>query len=286
MRFEVVLVGVSLAILSGCSIGKFEHTRSENQSLAPGNLEVIQVSTFNGAVTVTAHDSAEVEVQIDYSARGDSEEEAAVNCDALGCEISDEEGRLILTATRPASDYSAAAAIILKVPRFCRIEVQTSNGMISVEGVNGDLDLTSSNGRIRAEEVEGAFKLQTSNGRIEMVRCTGPIEVSTSNGRVEFDGNLTGEDNQITTSNGSVQVMLGSGVLVDVTAETSNGKVDCSAEHAVLKADDDYLKAIVGAGATKESVAVATLTIGSSNGSIRIGTASPKAAEIEESEEE
>lgn len=274
MRFEVVLAGLSVAILSGCSMGKFEHTRSENQSLAPGNLEVIQVSTFNGAVSVTAHDSAEVEVQIDYSARGNSEEEAATNCDALGCEITDGEGRLVLTATRPANDYSAAASMTLKVPRFCRIEVETSNGKINVEGVNGDLDLSSSNGRIRAEQVEGALKLRTSNGRVEIVKCVGPIDVSTSNGRVEFDGNLTGNDNRISTSNGSVQVMLDAAVLVNVTADTSNGNVDCTAEHAVLKKDDDYLQAIVGAGALKDSAALSTLSVESSNGSIRIGTAS------------
>ncbi|MEP3480154.1 MAG: DUF4097 family beta strand repeat-containing protein [Fuerstiella sp.] len=281
MRFEVVLAGLTMAILSGCSIGKFEHTRTEHQSLAPANLEVVEVSTFNGAVNITAHDSAEVEVQIDYSARGDSEEAAAANCETLGCHLSDENGRLVLNATRPANDYSSAAAMTLKVPRYCRVEVQTSNGAVSVEGFSGDVDLTSSNGRIRAENIEGAIDLETSNGRIEIVGCTGPIDVSTSNGRVEFDGNLTGQDNQISTSNGSVQVMLPSDALVAVTAETSNGKVACSTEHAVIKQDDDYLKAIVGSGASTQAIATAALTIGSSNGSIDVGAVS--AADVSES---
>lgn len=284
MRFELVVAAVSLAIFSGCSIGKFEHTRTENQSLAPGNLDVIDVSTFNGSVSVVAHDSAEVEVQIDYSARGESIEEAETNCDALGCEITDADGRLVLKATRPASDYSAAAAMILKVPRFCKIAVQTSNGEIIVEGINGDLDLTSSNGRIEVDNVEGALDLTTSNGRIEMVNCTGPIDVSTSNGRIEFDGMLTGNNNEISTSNGGVQVMLDSSVFVEITAETSNGSVSCDAEHAMLKQDDDYLKAIVGAGAAKDSVPLATLDIGSSNGSISIGAASLKTIEEEADE--
>lgn len=281
MRFEIVLAGVSWAILSGCSIGKFEHTRSENQSLAPGNLEVIEVSTFNGPVNIVAHDSAEVEVQIDYSGRGDSEEQAKATCEELGCEITHADGRLVLKATRPANDYSSAAAMTLKVPRFCVIEVQTSNGRIMVEGVEGDVNLTSSNGRIEVKNVVGAVELTTSNGRIKMTNCTGPIDATTSNGGVEVDGNLTGNSNRISTSNGRVKVMLDPSTLVDVTADTSNGSVKCAAEHAVLKQDDDYLQAIVGTGATKDALTAVKLIVGSSNGSITIGTASVGADEEE-----
>lgn len=278
MRVELVLAWLSVAVLSGCSMGRFENSRTETQSLAPGNLEVIQVSTFNGGVEITGHDSAEVEVQIDYSARGDSEEEATANCEALSCEIVDEDGRLTVTAVRPTTDFSSSAKMTLKVPRFCRIEVETSNGQIEVFGINDDLHLSTSNGPIFVEEADGALKLSTSNGRIQMVGCTGAIDVKTSNGRVEFDGNLRGSDNRISTSNGSVQVQLAGDVLVDVTADTSNGSVSCSAEHSVVKQDDDFLRAIVGDGASDQSNAAAALSIDSSNGSIQISKSLPRAA--------
>lgn len=273
MRSEVVLAGLSFLVLSGCSVGRFESSRTETQSLAPGNLEVIQISTFNGAVEVTGHDSAEVEVQIDYSARGDSEEEAAAHCKVLKCDIVEEDGRLILTAIRPASDFSSSAKMTLKVPRFCQIEVETSNGAIHVVGIKDRLSLSSSNGAIQIEDVDGALEISTSNGRIQIVRCTGSIDVETSNGRIEFDGNLIGTNNRITTSNGSVQVELAGETLVDLTAETSNGSVVCKAECSVSKMEEDYLQAIVGDGAKPDSNPMAALSIDSSNGSINISRA-------------
>lgn len=285
MRGQLIFgAGIAL-VAAGCSFGSIESSRTETRSFAPGNLETVRVETFNGSVEVVGHDSSEVEVEIEYTGRGSSMEEAAARCEELDCAAVSEEGLLTLKAEKPAGDYSSAVSLVLRIPRYSAIHVTTSNGAVTIEDAQNGAEVQTSNGRVMMNGVEGAIVAKSSNGAIRVERCIGSVDLTSSNGQIEFEGELTGTSNQFSTSNGSVRARISEESIVEVRADTANGSINCDAHHVVLDEDKDSLHALVGRDATDASTAFEKLTIETSNGSITISSASNVTAEANEEPE-
>ena len=78
------------------------------------------------------------------------------------------------------------------VPRKMNVEAMTTNGGLSVDGVEGRMDLRAVNGSIRLHEVAGDVRAETSNGSVSAV-LSGPtwrgnfLDLETTNGSVALD---------------------------------------------------------------------------------------------------
>ena len=108
----------------------------------------------------------------------------------------------------------------------------------------------TSNGKIVIEDVIGEFDISTSNGAVTIVRASGTFDIETSNGRIEFDGELASDDNnRMTTSNGSVEIMLQGTPSVKLDASTGNGSVTTRLPILTTSPGDErHLVGTVGAG--------------------------------------
>lgn len=112
------------------------------------------------------------------------------------------------------------------------VDVETSNGGISLRGAVATLDAQTSNGEIELDLVPrgGAFDLATSNGRIELElpdeRVYGyAIAAETTNGRIEIDlpdGEVEGEEDEKTFR---TRGFASRDVRTSITAETTNGAI-------------------------------------------------------------
>jgi DUF4097 and DUF4098 domain-containing protein YvlB len=111
--------------------------------------------------------------------------------------------------TMTVSNESVAYEVI--VPEGIDVNVRTSNGAITVVGV------------------EGVLGLETSNGAIEMTAAAGPSQVTarTSNGRIvlECAPAGTGGTYDLRTSNGAIRITLPEDQGVEVDLSTSNGNI-------------------------------------------------------------
>jgi hypothetical protein len=88
------------------------------------------------------------------------------------------------------------------------------------------------NGRIEVQDVGGALHAENVNGSVDANDLTGPVEASTVNGSVEvrvarIDASSR---NRVSTTNGSVRVILPRDAAADVSAATVNGAVHCDFE--------------------------------------------------------
>ena len=122
-----------------------------------------------------------------------------------------------------------------------KVEVDTSGGDLNFGQIHGDLHGDTSGGNITAKDCDGTDKLSTSGGRIEVTGGRGKLDVDTSGGNVtvlnrvgdtkvetsggklrlgNISGDLYGE-----TSGGSVSAILPSPVAGDVHLETSGGSI-------------------------------------------------------------
>lgn len=186
----------------------------------------IRVTTQNGSVQITADPaSREVVIEATITASGDSQEEAdrrlaLVTVDAQ--RLSD--GTLDISSTFPEGRRSNdSCSLEITLPEAVGAEVDSSNGNVTLVGLDGNANVHTSNGSVRIEHQGGAIIAQTSNGRIVVEQPGDSVDVRTSNGSVEIDGFTAAA--KAKTSNGSVTCRADAGTAGPITINTSNGSV-------------------------------------------------------------
>lgn len=106
------------------------------------------------------------------------------------------------------------------------IKAETTNGKINVRGSKGDVDLITTNGFITARSVEGRLNARTTNGGLSLESVNGNIYGRTTNGRVEAEilDTLRG-DVELATTNGSIECRIHRDSDCRIKASTTNGTV-------------------------------------------------------------
>lgn len=151
---------------------------------------------------------------------------------------------------------------------YQRIAVETNNGAILSSNIEAvEMRLKSQNGRIKADELRTqSFNFQTDNGRIQLHQIQSAKGVAeTDNGRIEVSS-LQGQTFQAKTDNGriilknvrsAIHAETDNGrieayipeILHDVQLTTDNGSielmVDHEPKHATIRAEKDYGKAVL-----------------------------------------
>jgi hypothetical protein len=104
------------------------------------------------------------------------------------------------------------------------IRVHTSGGNISAERLNGPTELTTSGGNIDVADSKGDLNLHTSGGGIDLRSVEGVVKASTSGGSVHAELR-TNQGVSLTSSGGSITLLLPESVHATIDAETSGGRV-------------------------------------------------------------
>lgn len=161
---------------------------------------------------------------------------------------------------------------------------KTSGGSIVVQNVTGSVDMHTSGGGIEAEHLEGPADLGTSGGSIQVTDAMGDLELRTSgggirvqNGSGKVDAHTSGggitarlQANRginLTTSGGSITLLLPQNVHASVDAATSGGRVTSEFPlSATQAADSSHLVGDIGGGG-------ASIFLHTSGGSIHLSPA-------------
>jgi len=265
-----VLLAVVL-LAAGCTFGP---TETRDDSFAVGESVRLVVNSENGSIEVKTGSDNEVRVQATLRGANRIEYEAKQDGDTIT--VSARRTRWVLFARGPVTD------LIIAVPTRADVNLETSNGSIELDGVEGSGSLRTSNGKIVLKDVKGNFdgdtsngsitieamegsaRFQTSNGRVDLREVIGEVDVETSNGRISFSGEMTtGGRNRLITSNGAVNVELRGTPSVSLDASTSNGDVICGLPILITVMKEKELTGTIGAGE-------AHLYIRTSNGDVSI----------------
>ncbi len=263
----VALVGITLLLIVGCGdivvelgsdgagTSSDQPVETKDDSFIVGPTPRLAVTSFNGSITVTAGPADTIRVQATLRRADKIEYEAVQDGDTVTVNAR-QEGRTF--------GRSPGAEIEVTVPPSTGVDLRTSNGMISLDGVQRSGSLRTSNGKIVVDGMTGDLIARTSNGAIGVTGFSGGVELETSNGSVEFDGELTpGSANEMATSNGAVRVTLRGTPSVRLDATTSNSTVTSRLPVLTTSAGDNHLAGTIGDGE-------AELRVHSSNGSVTI----------------
>ena len=268
--FVAMVMAIALLAATACTCDAGP-TETRDDSFTVNGTATLVVNTENGKIEVNTGSDDEVRVQA--TLRG-------VN--RIDYEVSQDGNTITVTAEITGWFSNVGADITITAPANSDVELatsngmislngiegtgtlRTSNGMISLENVKGDFDGTTSNGRIEIDTMEGTGVFTTSNGGVDLQGVTGEVDADTSNGGISFSGNLTaGGSNRLVTSNGNVVVELLGTPSVSLDASTSNGDVTCTLPITATVTGDEHLVGTIGDGE-------ADLYIHTSNGNVAI----------------
>lgn len=126
------------------------------------------------------------------------------------------------------SGVSLSVSYEISVPAKANLALRTSNGAVSVQEVNGSIEVVTSNGQINCDRAGGALQLRTSNGAIRCTDLTGAVTARTSNGAIEVrakNAPAAGQTIDCHTSNGAIDLTLPESSAFSLSAGTSNGRI-------------------------------------------------------------
>lgn len=130
---------------------------------------------------------------------------------------------------------------LITVPQQYNIDVNTTNGGISVANLTGDVRVRTSGGSLCFEGITGEVWGHTSGGSIETVNVTGDVHVRTSGGSLRLgaiqgfvSGRTSGGSIKVVDCSGGTDVRTsGGGIWLgnigrNVTARTSGGSIQAA----------------------------------------------------------
>jgi Toastrack DUF4097 len=200
----VVFIAMTGALLTaGCE--NYDNASCDNasrethdDSFTVGDSARVVVKTGNGGISVTAGPGNEVQVvttlispeKITYSVIQD--------------------GNTITVEAKPKTGGTwgtcLTANVVVTAPTMTDVDLHTSNGAISIEGINGSGVFETSNGAFNIFDVKGDFRGATSNGAVNIDGIEGSAELTTSNGAIDVRNAVGEVDLYIRTSNGDVTI--------------------------------------------------------------------------------
>ena len=204
-------------------------------------------ATPNGGIVVEGSSRSDIVVQARVVATAASEDEAR----AIAARI-----QVVATATRVEADGPRNlgrregwhVSYRLAVPTNTPLSLKSTNGGLSVDGVNSRVDLT------------------TTNGGVKLSRMAGDVEGRTTNGGIEVDLEGTGWDGNgldLQTTNGGVHLMIPAQYNAHLETGTTNGSVKIDFPVMVQGTRARSFSTDLGSGG-------ATLRVRTSNGGVRI----------------
>ncbi|MET4226378.1 DUF4097 family beta strand repeat-containing protein [Oerskovia enterophila] len=207
------LVAVAALALGACGFGP--RTTATDTSTEDAAITAVRLDLEAGSVTLRGSDEAtglSIERTVDYVGEHPARETHRI-----------EDGVLVLAGC----GRHCSASYTVDLPAGLPVTGETSHGSIDLDRT-GAVDVRTSNGSITLAGVDARVLARTSNGKITGTGLGGAegIEVETSNGSIELTL-TTPQDVRATTDNGRVQLTVPEGSY-RVSASTDLGGTEVS----------------------------------------------------------
>ena len=152
---------------------------------------VVRVNLIHGSIAVRAYDGNDLIIESDSEPnqrRSNREIDGLRRIDIHrpGLQVAEQDNTIRITA----DTHSRAVELRMQVPRNTSLQLRSINaGRISVEGVDGELDVNTTNGSVILNDVSGTVIAHTLNGkltvRLSRAAPDKPMSFSTLNGDVD-----------------------------------------------------------------------------------------------------
>jgi len=175
----------------------FAQTQSEKLTIAfsdPARAGTVKMNILHGSIAVKAHAGKDVQVESISTSEKETEREVPESArglkrlNTIGSSITLEEENNVVTISLGWKSRSENYTIY--VPAKTSLKLSVVNGkMLTVDGVDGDMELNSTNGGIQLNDVSGSVVAHALNGKLlakfKSVDPTKPMSFSSMNGTID-----------------------------------------------------------------------------------------------------
>ncbi len=189
------------------------------------------VAGSNGSIEVVGEDRSDIALEVKVTAQAGSRSEA----EALLHEVRIVTNGSDIRAEGPHGDSGLFshrnwnASFRLRVPRrVAHADLNTSNGGIQVESLEGQLSAKTTNGGIEAAHVRGDLRASTTNGGLRLADLGGSVHAETTNGGVQISlagDRWHGDGLFARSTNGPITVKAPEHFAAHLVADTTNGGI-------------------------------------------------------------
>ncbi|MEZ4416278.1 MAG: hypothetical protein R3E10_11085 [Gemmatimonadota bacterium] len=211
---------------------------------APGRLEVD--GGMNGGVRVMGTDGNDVRIEVEVWAQARSDARAQALMDEV--RIITDGGRIRAEGPETGRRESWGASFWIWAPHRTDLRVETLNGGITLDDLQGDLEFRAQNGGVRLSRLAGDVQGRTTNGGLH-------VELSGDEWR--------GQGLDVETTNGGVRLEIPEGYSAELVTGTTNGGMDLDFPVTVSGRIDRHIRATLGDGGPRVRVMT-------TNGGVRI----------------
>jgi hypothetical protein len=217
------LAGVALASLAALA----PQARAEEwtRTYAVTGHPHVAVDTNDGAVRIVTSDSKQVVFRVIYD---------GYKLDRDLKIDSSQQGDNLQVSARVRSGFSwfnwggmhRTLRIEVYMPKEADLQVESGDGSVESQAVNGNMAIHTGDGHIRVEGARGDIQLRTGDGGIDAQGLDGRVEATSGDGHVSIAGRFDSLD--IKTGDGSVQAhaLPGSRLASPWNVHTGDGSVD------------------------------------------------------------
>ena len=193
-----------------------EFTEKESKTFTVSGTPSVNLSTFDGAITIRGWDKSEV--MYTATKRANHPDEAKqIKIDTQ------QQGSSISIVARSYEDNGVASLEVF-VPRNATLHVSSGDGSLNLDGVSGDLDLRTGDGSIEVNGARGQLRANTGDGSIKISDFDGNVDARTGDGSISLDGKFTA----LAARTGDGSISLSVPANSDFTIETDADDVDNS----------------------------------------------------------
>ena len=184
----------------------YQHCEVRDQTMPAGPLNVDAGN--NGGISVEGWDRNDIRLRA--IVRTNARTEDAARQLATGVQVQSGGGRVTATGPDTSRREWWSVSYRINVPRKNDLELNASNGGITISGVSGNLRFDTNNGGVRLSDLGGHVNGRTVNGG---------LTVDLSGSRWDGDGI------DVQTSNGGVTLSIPDGYNAELEARTVNGSL-------------------------------------------------------------
>jgi Putative adhesin len=107
-----------------------------------------------------------------------------------------------------------------------RVKIHTGDGSVRSQAVNGSVDIDTGDGSVTLDGAKGEIRLRTGDGHIEARNLDGSVDATSGDGHIKIDGRLDALN--VKTGDGSIDARLqpGSKIVSSWSVRTGDGSVD------------------------------------------------------------
>jgi hypothetical protein len=193
------------------------------KSFAVAGRANVRVETNDGAVRVTTGDVKQVEFRVEFQGY------------ELGKDLridSRQDGDKVELVARVSNHLwlaglfrSRILRIEVRMPRRADLQVETGDGSVKAEALEGTVDIHTGDGSIAVDRLEGDIRLYTGDGSIEARDLDGKVDAHSGDGHITVAGRF--DALKVRTNDGHVDARIqpGSKMASAWTIETGDGGI-------------------------------------------------------------